>query len=26
MMRSGIWPGRNDTVLLPSSHKVGVES
>jgi hypothetical protein len=26
MMRSGVRPGRNDIVLLPSSHKVGVES
>jgi hypothetical protein len=26
MMRSGVRPGWNDIVLLPSSHKVGVES
>jgi hypothetical protein len=26
MIRSGVRPGRNDTILQPSFHKVGVES
>jgi hypothetical protein len=26
MIRFGVRPGRNDTILQPSSHKVGVES